>query len=113
MVNIGYTHPNPIMAAKIANLFGDEYINTMLSQNIDASMKAVEDLRKRAAQKKNRVEELELKLAEYRELKNAVSLDKQENVAAEQLASLNEIKTVTKMSLDQAEIRWNLIQDFL
>ena len=113
MVNIAYTHPNPMMAAKIANLFGDEYINSMLSQNIDASMKAVEDLRKRAEQKKNRVEELELKLAEYRELKNAVSLDKQENIAAEELASLNQIKTSTKMALDQAEIRWNLIQDFL
>ena len=112
MVNIAYTHPNPIMAAKIANLFGDEYINTMLSQNIDASMKAVEDLRKRAEQKKNRVEELELKLAEYRELKKAVSLDKQENIAAEQLASLNEIKTAAKMNLDQAEIRWNLTQDY-
>lgn len=113
MVNITYTHPNPIMAAKIANLFGDEYINTMLSQNIDASMKAVEDLRKRAEQKKNRVEELELKLAEYRELKNAVSLDKQENIAAEELASLNQIKTSAKMTLDQAEIRWNLIQDYI
>lgn len=113
MVNIAYTHPNPIMAAKIANLFGDEYINTMLSQNIDASMKAVEDLRKRAEQKKNRVEELELKLAEYRELKNAVSLDKQENIAAEELASLNEIKTTAKMTLDQVEIRWNLIQDYI
>jgi succinoglycan biosynthesis transport protein ExoP len=112
MVNIAYTHPNPITAAKIANLFGDEYINTMLSQNIDASMKAVEDLRKRAEQKKNRVEELELKLAEYRELKKAVSLDKQENIAAEQLASLNEIKTMAKMNLDQAEIRWNLTQDY-
>jgi succinoglycan biosynthesis transport protein ExoP len=112
MVNIAYTHPNPIMAAKIANLFGDEYINTILSQNIDASMKAVEDLRKRAEQKKNRVEELELKLAEYRELKKAVSLDKQENIAAEQLASLNEIKTTAKMNLDQAEIRWNLTQDY-
>lgn len=112
MVNIAYTHPNPIMAAKIANLFGDEYINTILSQNIDASMKAVEDLRKRAEQKKNRVEELELNLAEYRELKKAVSLDKQENIAAEQLASLNEIKTTAKMNLDQAEIRWNLIQDY-
>ena len=112
MVNIAYTHPNPIMAAKIANLFGDEYINTILSQNIDASMKAVEDLRKRAEQKKNRVEELELNLAEYRELKKAVSLDKQENIAAEQLASLNEIKTTAKMNLDQAEIRWNLTQDY-
>ena len=113
MVNISYTHPNPIIAAKIANLFGDEYINSMLSQNIDASMKAVEDLRKRAEQKKNRVEELELKLAEYRELKNAVSLDKQENIAAEELASLNQIKTGAKMTLDQAETRWNLIQDYL
>ena len=113
MVNIAYTHPNPDMAAKIANLFGDEYINTMLSQNIDASMKAVEDLRKRAEQKKNRVEELELKLAEYRELKNAVSLDRQENIAADELASLNQIKTSAKMTLDQAEIRWNLIQDYL
>ena len=112
MVNIAYTHPNPIIAAKIANLFGDEYINTMLSQNIDASMKAVEDLRKRAEQKKNRVEELELKLAEYRELKNAVSLDRQENIAAEQLADLNQIKTSAKMELDQAEIRWNLIQEY-
>ena len=113
MVNVAYTHPNPKMAAKIANLFCDEYINSMLSQNIDASMKAVEDLRKRAEQKKNRVEELELKLAEYRELKNAVSLDKQENIAAEELASLNQIKTSAKMHLDQVEIRYNLIQEYL
>ena len=113
MVNIAILIQIQIMAAKIANLFGDEYINTMLSQNIDASMKAVEDLRKRAEQKKNRVEELELKLAEYRELKNAVSLDRQENIAAEELASLNQIKTSAKMTLDQVEIRWNLIQDYL
>ena len=113
MVNISYTHPNPNIAARIANLFGDEYINSMLTQNIDASMKAVEDLRIRAEQKKDRVEELELKLAEYRELKNAVSLDKQENIAAEELASLNQIKTSAKMALDQSETRWNLIQSYL
>ena len=113
MVNISYTHPNRELAARIANLFGDEYINTMLTQNIDASMKAVEDLRVRADQKKDRVEELELKLAEYRELKNAVSLDKQENIAADQLASLNQIKTSAKINLDQHETRWNLIQSYL
>ena len=112
MVNISFKHPNPVIAAKVANLFGDEYINSMLSQNIDASMKAVEDLRKRAEQKKNRVEELELTIAEYRERKNAISLDKQENIAAEELASLNQIKTSAKMTLDQVETRWNLIQDY-
>ena len=112
MVSISFTHPNPDIAAKIANLFGDEYINSMLTQNIDASMKAVEDLRIRAEQKKDRVEELELKLAEYRELKKAVSLDKQENIAAEELASLNQIKTSAKMALDQAQTR-NLIQSYM
>ena len=29
MVSISFTHPNPDIAAKIANLFGDEYINSM------------------------------------------------------------------------------------
>ncbi len=113
MVNISFTHPNPAIAARIANLFGDEYINSMLTQNIDASMKAVEDLRIRAEQKKDRVEELELKLAEYRELKNAVSLDKQENIAADELASLNEIKTLAKRALDLSQTRWDLIQSYL
>ena len=113
MVNISFTHPNPLIAARIANLIGDEYINSMLTQNIDASMKAVEDLRIRAEQKKNRVEELELKLAEYRELKNAVSLDKQENIAAEQLASLNQIKTSSKMALDTSQTRWDLIKSYV
>lgn len=113
MVSISFTHPNPDIAARIANLFGDEYINSMLTQNIDASMKAVEDLRIRAEQKKDRVEELELKLAEYRELKKAVSLDKQENIAAEELASLNQIKTSAKMALDQSQTRWNLIQSYM
>ena len=96
-----------------ANLFGDEYINSMLTQNIDASMKAVEDLRIRAEQKKDRVEELELKLAEYRELKKAVSLDKQENIAAEELAHLIRSRLLLKMALDQSQTRPNLIQSYM
>ena len=112
MVKIVYTHPSPVIAAKIANLFADEYINLMLTQNIDASMKAVEDLRIRADQKKDRVEELELKLAEYRELKNAVSLDDQENIAVTELANLNSINTNAKIELDRVETKWKLIQEY-
>ena len=112
MVNVGYTHPDPVIAARVANLFADEFINTSLTQNIDASMKAVEDLRIRADQQRERVEELELNLAEYREDNNAVSLDSQENIAREQLGRLNDIKLTTNNNFDQVETKWNLIETY-
>jgi succinoglycan biosynthesis transport protein ExoP len=112
MIAVGYTHPDPIIAARVANLFADEFINYNLTLNIDGSMKAVEDLRIRADQQKERVEELELKLAEYRENNNAVSLDNRENIAGTQLARLNEIKLNTKNVNDNLETRWNLIESY-
>lgn len=112
MINVAYSHPDPIVAAEVANLFAKEYIDYNLKLNIDASMKAVEDLRIRAEQQKERVEELELKLAEYREQNNAVSLDSQENIAGAQLARLNEIKLTNKNVYDQLETKWNLIETY-
>ena len=112
MINVAYSHPDPIVAAEVANLFAKEYIDYNLKLNIDASMKAVEDLRIRAEQQKERVEELDLKLAEYREQNNAVSLDSQENIAGAQLARLNEIKLTNKNVYDQLETKWNLIETY-
>lgn len=112
MINIAYSHPDPIVAAEVANLFAKEFIDYNLKLNIDGSMKAVEDLRIRADQQKERVEELELKLAEYREQNNAVSLDSQENIAREQLATLNQIKLSNKNTFDNFETKWSLIQSY-
>jgi len=112
MVSIAYSHPDPIVAAEVANLFAKEYIDYNLKLNIDHSMKAVEDLRIRADQQKDRVEELEYKLADYREQKNAVSLSEKENIASEQLARLNEIQLNNKNVLDNFETRRNLIETY-
>jgi capsular exopolysaccharide synthesis family protein len=112
MIGVAYTHPDPVIAARVANLFADEFINYNLTLNIDGSMKAVEDLRIRADQQRERVEELELKLAEYREQNNAVSLDASENIASVQLASLNEMKLGNKNAYDQLETRWNLVESY-
>lgn len=112
MVNIAYSHPDPIVAAEVANLFANEYIAYNLKLNIDQSMEAVEDLRIRADAQKDRVEELEMKLADYRERENAVSLSEKENIAGEQLARLNEIQLNNKNVLDNFETRWNLIETY-
>jgi capsular exopolysaccharide synthesis family protein len=112
MITIAYSHPDPIVAAEVSNLFAKEFIDYNLKLNIDGSMKAVEDLRIRANQQKERVEELELKLAEYREQNNAVSLQSDENIAAVQLSRLNEIKLSNKNTFDQLETKWNLIETY-
>jgi capsular exopolysaccharide synthesis family protein len=112
MINIAYSHPDPVVAAEVANLFAKEFIDYNLKLNIDGSMKAVEDLRIRADQQRNRVEELEYKLADYREQNNAVSLDSQENIAREQLANLNMIKSNNKNAFDNLETKWKLIENY-
>jgi capsular exopolysaccharide synthesis family protein len=112
MINIAYSHPDPIVAAEVANLFAKEFIDYNLKLNIDGSMKAVEDLRIRADQQKERVEELDLKLAEYREQNNAVSLDSQENIAREQLVTLNQVKLGSKNVYDNFETKWNLVESY-
>ena len=112
MIGVAFSHPDPIIASEIANFFANEFIDYNLKLNIDASMKAVEDLRIRADQQKDRVEELDLKLSEYREANNAVSLDNQENIAGVQLARLNEIKLTNKNVYDQLETKWNLISSY-
>ena len=112
MVNFAYSHPDPIVAAEVSNLFAKEFIDYNLKLNIDGSMKAVEDLRIRADQQKDRVEELELKLAEYREQNNAVSLQSDENIAAAQLARLNEIELTNKNIYDNFQTKWDQIETY-
>ena len=112
MVNFAFSHPDPIVAAEVSNLFAKEFIDYNLKLNIDGSMKAVEDLRIRADQQKDRVEELELKLAEYREQNNAVSLQSDENIAAAQLARLNEIELTNKNIYDNFQTKWDQIEKY-
>ena len=112
MVNFAFSHPDPIVAAEVSNLFAKEFIDYNLKLNIDGSMKAVEDLRVRADQQKDRVEELELKLAEYREQNNAVSLQSDENIAAAQLARLNEIELTNKNIYDNFQTKWDQIETY-
>lgn len=112
MVNVAYIHPDPQIAADVANLFAEAFIDYNLDENIAASMNAVEGLKNKADQYKERVEDIELKLAEYREKHNAVSLDSQENIAREQLGTLNAIELQAKNLYDQIDTKWNLIETY-
>ncbi len=110
MVAIQFSHPNPDMAAEIANLFAEEYIKYNTSLRMEGSMKAVEDLKLRADQQRDKVEELEMQLAAFKEKYKSVSFDKATDIDSQELIKLNSMQTDAKQDLDEAESKWKMIQ---
>lgn len=112
MIVIQYIHPDPDIAAKVANLFADEFINHKLKLGIKGLMKAIDDLKVRADQQRIKVEELELKLADYREEHGQVTIDPKDDIDREELGALRSIVTIEKQQLDEAEAQWKLVQNY-
>ena len=111
VLQVQYTHPDKFVAAKIANLFVDEYIAYNSRLRIEDSMKAVDDLKERAEQQKKKVEELAIILQNYREKNKLVSLDQRKDIVTEKLKALNLYVTQTTSRLNEAEIRWRQVQE--
>lgn len=111
IVAVQYRHPDRLIAAKVANLFVDEFIAHNARVRIDEGMKAVEDLQIRVEQQKQKVEELAIKLQEYREKNQLVSLDKSQDIVTEKLKALNAQVTQAGAILSSAETRWKQVEE--
>lgn len=111
VLQVVYQHPDPIIAAKVANLFIDEFITYNARMRIDESMKAVEDLHSRADDQRKKVDELNTKLQNYRERNNLVSLDQRKDIVTEKLKTVNLYLTQASTRLKEAEIRWQQVQE--
>lgn len=110
VIQVSYEHPDPVIAAKVANLFIDEFITYNARMRIDESMKAVEDLHSRADDQRKKVEELANKLQAYREKNNMVSLDQRKDIVTEKLKALNLYLTDATSKRKEAEIRWQQVE---
>ncbi|HYD83370.1 MAG TPA: GNVR domain-containing protein, partial [Opitutus sp.] len=108
---VQYEHPDRMIAAKVANLFVDEFIAYNARVRIDESMKAVEDLKVRVEQQRRRVDELATDLQTYRSKNNLVSLDERKDIVTEKLKALNMLVTQTTSRLKNAEIHLKQVQE--
>ena len=111
-VAISYKHPDPVIAARIANLFAEEFRDYNQMLNIDSSIRAVQALKERVEQQRDRVGELELQIAEYREQNDAISLNQDENTMLADLLQLREIKLSEKNNFDNLSVRWEQIESY-
>jgi uncharacterized protein involved in exopolysaccharide biosynthesis len=111
LINVVYRHPDRQIAAKVANLFVDEFIAYNARVRIDESMKAVEELKIRAEQQERTVKDLANELQSYLERNNMVSLDQRKDIVTEKLKALNLYVTSTDSKFKDAGIRWKQVQE--
>lgn len=112
IIGIGYKHPDRFIAAKVANLFVDEFIAYNSRVRIDDSVKALEDLKIRADEQEHKVEELARDLQAYREKNNMISLDQRKDIVTDKLKTLNQYLAQTGAALKDASIRWDQVQSY-
>lgn len=110
MVAISYSHPDPQVAAMIANMFANEYISYNIKLDVENSMKAVDGLKAKVDQQRMKVESIEAKMAEYRERHGTISLDKQADIDHQELASINNSATDYRKTLDQIKEQYDQVQ---
>jgi len=110
VVALFYDHPDPKIAAAVANMFVEEYIRFNMRQSLGISNKAVEDLRRRASEQRERVKSLEMQLAQYKEEKRSVSIDADENIAKQEIQRLNDLVITHKSEFDYQSSRIEQIE---
>ena len=106
IIAIEFRHPNRDVAAKVANLFADEYIAYNAHIQADESIKAVEELSQRADEQRKKVEDIANALQAYRERNHMVSLDQRKDIVTDNLKSFNNFVTQGSNTLQEAETRW-------
>lgn len=111
IIQVVFSHPSSEMAAKVADLFAEEYITFNARQRINESMKAVEDLKVRAQAQAKQVQEISAKLQAYKENHNMVSLDERRDVVTERLKALNLLLAQNTSRFKDAEVRWNQVRE--
>jgi capsular exopolysaccharide synthesis family protein len=111
MIDIDYQHPNPEVAALIANAIVDEYIAYTVNVRVEGSLKAVEELKDRADGQRKKVGQIALDLQNYRQKNNLVSLDQRKDITTEKLKSLSTHVTEAANSLADANVRLKQVQE--
>jgi len=110
VVAVSYRHPDPIIAARIANMFVEELIQWNSRVRIEDTSRGVDDLQIRVEQQRKRVEEQALALQAYREQNDMVSLDQRKDIVTEKLKQLSLYVSQVESKRNEAETRWKQVQ---
>jgi capsular exopolysaccharide synthesis family protein len=90
LVDVTFRSTDPRFAALAANTLVDTYVDQNLEVKLQSTQNTIEWLDRELEKQQAKVFESERALAEYREKKNALSLDDKQNIVASRLNKLND-----------------------
>lgn len=109
MVSVAYDHQDRFVAAKVANLFAEAYIDYNKEMRSSEANKAVDDLKGTVDEQQKIVEKLRADLQAYKEKNKMVSLDQRKDIVSERLKSISLEVQKAGITLNAAENRRNQI----
>ena len=112
VVTVAYQHPDRIMAAKVANLFVEEYLNHNQRLRSADMSRAVDELQVTVDDQRKKVDQLAQKLQAYKEKNKTVSLDQRKDIVSESLKIANLEAQKAAVALQSAETRRNQISEY-
>jgi len=116
LVAVGYDNPNPVVAARIANGFAENFIQANLDRKFESSSYARQFLEERIAQTKERLESAERQLVAYAANQQIINVGEPsegaasggatESLTSSNLVALNAALARTRAERVAAEERW-------
>jgi succinoglycan biosynthesis transport protein ExoP len=109
LVNIVYQHHDPEFAALAANTIAEEYAAQNFEKRLETTKTTLDWIQKELTSADHRARETEDALAQYREDKNAQSLEDRTNVVVTRLNDLNSQWLSAQAALRTASNQWNQV----
>lgn len=89
LIEISFTHRDPVIAAKMANAIADTYVLHNLEQKVQTNAAAGDFLQKRVAELQSLIRSGEERLINYSKSNQILSLDSTQNTVVQRLSDLN------------------------
>jgi succinoglycan biosynthesis transport protein ExoP len=109
LVDVSFVSADPQFAARAVNVLAEEYVNQNLEFRLQNTDKTLEWLTEEVAKQQNVVQSSERMLAEYRENKNALSLEDRQNIIVSRLNQVNDAASRARMTRIQKEALYNQV----
>ncbi len=110
LVQVSVEHPVSQIASDLANAMAESYVQQELDNRMTASMQAVEWLRERSVEYREKLEQGLLALQKYRENAQSVSLEEDQDIVIAKLKSLNAALTSAQTERIDAQSEWESIK---
>jgi capsular exopolysaccharide synthesis family protein len=107
LIDIKFTHTDPLVAEKVVNAIAEVYVFSNLEKRTEANSTTGDFLQKRIAELQQQIRTSEERLVNYAKNNQIISLDPNQNTVVERLAGLNQQLLQAENERKTAEAAYN------